>query len=90
MAKKNRNESKRRPMRPRGGITPAGAPISPGELPVDDSPKTSGSPQRAAPAPGVPMTLRQFEHLKKKAKGAAAKTQEGPAQEDRPCTGNAR
>ena len=80
MSRKKRSGSKSRSDTPRreGGPV-SGTPMSPSALPMDEP--REEQQHRAAPAPGVPIPLTEYERLKREAADRPASS-EGPAQED--------
>ena len=83
MARKRRDVPQRRKDRPRTGVAGCGSPVDPMALPEEADESPSSRERRAAPAPGVPVSDREYERLKKEADSGPAPDQ-APAQEDRP------
>jgi hypothetical protein len=79
-----KDEPKQRsPRRARGAGGAAGAPIRPADVPADAGCETSLDRPKSAPAPGVPMSIAEYERLKEQAKRRPAR-RDAPAQEDSP------
>ena len=77
-------EPKPRKVRGRRGGGGAGVPMTPSNLPEDVCSASPGTGRlKAAPAPGVPMSIQEYERLKEQARTGPA-PEEAPAQEDRP------
>jgi hypothetical protein len=55
------------------------------DVPEDTGGETSSDRPKAAPAPGVPMSIEEYERLKAKAKRSPARG-DAPAQEDSPTS----
>ena len=79
MKKKTKRDSSTH--HPQPGLSGPGETVNPLSGPEQwKSDDALGSP-RAAPAPGVPISNKEFERLKKKAKSARRRSR-GPVQED--------
>src|SRR5215471_1029534 len=79
-----KRDSKRRSTRPRRGVAGPGTMMNPCEMSREPSDDAADPEQpKAAPAPGLPVSLQEYERLKRAAESGSAP--EGvPAQEDRP------
>jgi hypothetical protein len=67
---------------PQRGAAEPGVPVRPTDLPEENSEQATPDRPRAAPPPGVPMTIEEYERLKREAE-TAPPADEAPAQEDR-------
>ena len=63
------------------GVAPGGEGIAPGDLP--EEPDEAAAEPKAAPAPGLPISEKEYKRMKEAAKHAPAPSVK-EAQEDRP------
>lgn len=89
--KRKRRDELLRASRPKAGSAASGVPIDPTAEPEGHSADArEGRPKRVvAPAPGVPMSAREYERLKDEAARGRA-PEDAPACEDRPRHRDAR
>ena len=83
-ARRSKNDRKSRhdvKHHPQQGISGSGETVDPFSVSQELEFENAFSPPKAAPAPGVPISIEEYERLKKKSK-TARKLQSGHVQED--------
>jgi len=79
-----RKDPKPRKVQRRRGVGQAGVPMSPSNMPNNACSEAPDAERpKAAPAPGVPMNIQEYERLKEQVKNSPA-PEDAPAQEDHP------